>query len=662
MVNVNVQGALGGHGVEQELFGLIVTVGGRCPMDKHLGLPRGVSWRLDVKRSDEAPEEAKKKGERKRKTDAAQPKPAKGPKTVRSSSIDDDLSTQFDFTALLKEELSSPGKRSQIAALGDEDDIDIDDLANFQSRFVSNASGAKGENTEFTEPVLDVEDGGALHFEDLLDLDSQILDLDSQMAKFGNIEDVNNFPKKRGRPNQRKPAPRGKGKGEDDEDDDLDLELSDLKLQMEGLDDKDLDMNILANMDIFPPEVSEDLDGAEGEGDEELPEDFESAVGGDVEHPRKRGRPRSGEKSQAAKEKARRSSSKRSDSDPSLKSALLSDADSVPSLEEFQRLMESLNTQSILDGEELFANEKNSNLLESGEEDGSFSFSKAALGKNTTMSELVKQIDRDLSMPKYPSKHLLRDELAEKAKRFLPPTYVGGHSPFEPKEEQEEGEEDVVAELLGENTSENDSLDLRLLITAVVRTRSSNSSTNSSRLTALDYAQRIISFLREGMKNDPRVRFDLIVMEPKPWKEMNDQDLRTLLARSEDFSDMADDSELRSSLLKYISEEEIDIDYSQERLQIWAEGYNTYHLVDGKAMTDAWGELKEHVLLSPRNLQALLEAVQFALYEDEMEGALLSPRMRTIRFRGGADAMAMGLNTAELDQEFSVVSATTINT
>lgn len=561
----------------------------------------------------------------------------------------------------MKEELSSSGKRSQIAAL--DDDIDIDDLTNFQSRFASNASGAKGESTKFTEPVLDGEDVGALNFEDLLDLDSQILDLDSQMAKFGNLEDVNNFPKKRGRPNKRKAAPRGKGKGEEDEedDDDLDLELDDLKLEMEGLDDKDLDMGILANMDIFPPEVSEDFDGSEEEGDEELPEDFDSAVG-EVEHPRKRGRPRSGEKSQVAKEKARRSSSKRSESDPSLKSALLSDADSVPSLEEFQRLMESLNTQSILDGEELFSNEKNSNLLESGEEDDSFSFSKAALGKNTTMSELVKQIDRDLSMPKYPSRQLLRDDLAEKAKKFLPPTYVGGQSPFESKEEEKEEEEDLITELLGERTDEDDSIDMRLLITAVVRTRSSNSSSNSSRLTALDYAQRIFAFLREGMQNDPRVRFDLIVMESKPWKEMNDQDLRSLLARSEDFSDMADDVELRSSLLKYIAEEEIDIDYSQERLQIWAEGYNTYHLVDGKAMTDAWGELKEQVLLSPRNLQALLEAVQFALYEDEMEGALLSPRMRTIRFRGGADAMAMGLNTAELDQEFSVVSATTTNT
>jgi len=39
-----------------------------------------------------------------------------------------------------------------------------------------------------------------------------------------------------------------------------------------------------------------------------------------------------------------------------------------------------------------------------------------------------------------------------------------------------------------------------------------------------------------------------------------------------------------------------------------------------------------------------------------MGGAILSPRMRRIRFQGGADEMTTGFNTQFLEKEFSVVS------
>ena len=39
-----------------------------------------------------------------------------------------------------------------------------------------------------------------------------------------------------------------------------------------------------------------------------------------------------------------------------------------------------------------------------------------------------------------------------------------------------------------------------------------------------------------------------------------------------------------------------------------------------------------------------------------MGGALLTPRMRRVRVRGGAGEMIMGFNTEKLDSEFSVVS------
>ena len=91
-------------------------------------------------------------------------------------------------------------------------------------------------------------------------------------------------------------------------------------------------------------------------------------------------------------------------------------------------------------------------------------------------------------------------------------------------------------------------------------------------------------------------------------------------------------------------------------LQMWCEGYNTYHLIDGAAMISAWGGLQRDIILSPKNLQALLARVQMALYEDDCGGVLLTPRMRAVRLRGGAREMAMGFNTEEIETEFSVVS------
>jgi hypothetical protein len=48
--------------------------------------------------------------------------------------------------------------------------------------------------------------------------------------------------------------------------------------------------------------------------------------------------------------------------------------------------------------------------------------------------------------------------------------------------------------------------------------------------------------------------------------------------------------------------------------------------------------------------------VRWALAEDTFEGALLTPRLRRLRFRGGAQEMTTGFNTEQLDSEFSVVS------
>lgn len=89
---------------------------------------------------------------------------------------------------------------------------------------------------------------------------------------------------------------------------------------------------------------------------------------------------------------------------------------------------------------------------------------------------------------------------------------------------------------------------------------------------------------------------------------------------------------------------------------MWLESYNTYHLVDGAAMKEAWGCIMPHIMLSEKNLKAILDQVLWALAEDKFDGALLTPRLRRVRFRGGAREMAFGFNTEHLDSEFSVVS------
>lgn len=89
---------------------------------------------------------------------------------------------------------------------------------------------------------------------------------------------------------------------------------------------------------------------------------------------------------------------------------------------------------------------------------------------------------------------------------------------------------------------------------------------------------------------------------------------------------------------------------------MWVEGYNTYHLVDGAAMKEAYGGVVPEILLSERNLQALLEQVRWALEEDTLGGTMLTPRMRRLRLRGGAQEMIMGFNTDKLDSKFSVVN------
>jgi hypothetical protein len=141
-----------------------------------------------------------------------------------------------------------------------------------------------------------------------------------------------------------------------------------------------------------------------------------------------------------------------------------------------------------------------------------------------------------------------------------------------------------------------------------------NSSANS---TALQYVKKVYDYIKAGTDNDERIIYQTLSLsqtDAKPFEELDDM------------------------------------------IQMWLESYNTYHLVDGAAMKEAWGAIMPHIMLSEKNLEAILQQVQWALAEDALEGALLTPRLRRVRFRGGAQEMTTGYNTEFLDSEFSVVS------
>ena len=47
----------------------------------------------------------------------------------------------------------------------------------------------------------------------------------------------------------------------------------------------------------------------------------------------------------------------------------------------------------------------------------------------------------------------------------------------------------------------------------------------------------------------------------------------------------------------------------EDSIQMWLESYNTYHLVDGAAMKEAWGSIMPHIMLAEKNLDAILNQV-----------------------------------------------------
>ena len=143
-----------------------------------------------------------------------------------------------------------------------------------------------------------------------------------------------------------------------------------------------------------------------------------------------------------------------------------------------------------------------------------------------------------------------------------------------------------------------------------------NSSVNT---TALEMVEQVYAYIKNGTNNDERIAYQTIIMQ---------------------------DEEDKDGIFKPL----------ENNLQMWIESYNTYHLIDGYAMKEAFGGIMPNIILSSKNLEAIVDQVKWALLEDSSDGVMLSPRLRRVRFRGGAQEMIFGYNLEELDSEYSVVS------
>jgi len=203
-------------------------------------------------------------------------------------------------------------------------------------------------------------------------------------------------------------------------------------------------------------------------------------------------------------------------------------------------------------------------------------------------------------------------DLSPEESLWHPNIYTGGEPTHKITEKLKATDADLEERYNYINYHHEKPTEFRLLIVAAV----TNSSVNT---TAIEMVDQVFAYIKNGTENDERIEYQTIIM------------------RDEDDKD---------GIFKPL----------ENNLQMWIESYNCYHLIDGYAMKEAFGGLMPNIILNPKNLEAIVDQVKWALLEDSSGGVMLSPRLRRIRFRGGAQEMIFGYNLEELDSEYSVVS------
>ena len=183
-----------------------------------------------------------------------------------------------------------------------------------------------------------------------------------------------------------------------------------------------------------------------------------------------------------------------------------------------------------------------------------------SLGPESMFSDDYAEYTAELAAQAVPVVEEREEVLTKEQQAWLPLVYEGG------KQVRHEMDAQSAAALNWWVTNHDGPATWRVQVISVV----TNSSANT---TALDMVERVYSHIRAGLtpEESDRVNFQTICYTHATGERVDELD---------------------------------------DMVQMWLEGYNTYHLVDGAAMKEAWGAIMPHIMLSEKNLDAILDQVR----------------------------------------------------
>jgi hypothetical protein len=187
-----------------------------------------------------------------------------------------------------------------------------------------------------------------------------------------------------------------------------------------------------------------------------------------------------------------------------------------------------------------------------------------SLGPESMFSDEYAEFSAELNAQAAPVVEEREEVLTKEQKAWLPLVYEGG------KQARHEMDPQSTAALDWWLTNHDGPATWRVQVISVV----TNSSANT---TALDMVERVYAHIRAGLtpEESERVNFQTICYTHATGELVHELD---------------------------------------DMVQMWLEGYNTYHLVDGAAMKEAWGAIMPHIMLSEKNLDAILDQVRLVCF------------------------------------------------
>jgi hypothetical protein len=200
--------------------------------------------------------------------------------------------------------------------------------------------------------------------------------------------------------------------------------------------------------------------------------------------------------------------------------------------------------------------------------------------------------------------------------------------------------------------------DGRVVPPPLLTVRAVVSNYTAAALPLLEAAETLFDAIRRGLGDDPRVRYELYVLQRE------DHDARRFYAQPPDAQQRELDAE-RDAVAAMHRAMRTTFDVSERHLarrlpledvlHVWSEGANVHHLVDGFAMVKLWGRFRADVLLAPKNVAAVVAQVAYALYGEADAAAVLTKRLSTLRSGQEPEAFdrrfAMGANLQQLPGE-----------